>query len=222
VPEPRGRVPTLFENDTLKAWWVAGAWPQLAPAIYSIVLQRLPRKLDLDTREDFAQRAAIRCWQSRTIPDSPISFITVVAYNMAKDHYKSKRVRTHVPWDDTHDLAEDLIPDALAQILADRPETRLRDALRQLPTHLQRPLILQVYHRRSSAALAVQFGTTDGAMKMRLSRARKELRRAYLGETNAVPVPEPVAVLSPQMPVISDNAPRYLASVREVLARCYP
>lgn len=190
---------------------MAGAWAQLAPAIYSIVVQRLPRKLDLDTREDFAQRTAIRCWQARTAPDNPISFITVVAYNLAKDHYKSRHVRTQVPWDDSYGPTEEQVPDTLAQILADRPEVRLRDALRQLPTHLQRPLILQVYHRRSAAALATQFQTTEGAMKMRLSRARKELRRAYFDEVATLAV-------APR----SDAAPQYRPSIREVLARHYP
>ena len=174
----RGPTPALVSNDVLCAWWSAGDWVQLAP-----VLQRLAYVValrivhDTDEANDIAQNALVRCWRVAIVPDAPSAFVGRVARNLALDVFKRGSVRHEVRMEDVEAEAPARGPlDAmvLAEALA-----RLRMALRFVPEVLRRPLVLHAFHRRTAQELAEQFGTTEGAMKMRLVRARAALRAIY-------------------------------------------
>lgn len=181
----RGPAPALADNSVLRAWWVAGAWAKLAPMVEQlahVVALRTVRAEDVAA--DVAQDAVIRCWRATTVPDAPTAFVQRVARNLALDYLKRGSHR--------HEVAADTVPEAeglalnpLDAIVLREARERLRLTLRMVPEHLRKPLILHVFHQRSVRQLSDQFNTTEGAMKMRLTRARAALRAVYDEDTAA-------------------------------------
>lgn len=175
----RGAPPARADPATWRAWWTAGAWAQLAPVVEQLA-QRVALRMvrDHDVADDIAQDALIRCWRSVTVPDAPQAFVRRVARNLALDYVKRAASRYEVEDDAGRDTAH-AAPSALDAIVQREAHERLRLTLRRVPDHLRKPLVLHVFHQRSAQELAEQFATTEGAMKMRLSRARAALRAVY-------------------------------------------
>ena len=181
----RGPIPALVDNDVLRAWWVAGDWAKIAPVLEHLALGIALRcRVATDDAADIAQNTLIRCWRTDTVPDNPTAYIGRVARNLALDHFKRSSTKYEVRDDaDAHPVATDSPLDAL---MWEEARQRLRLSLRLLPEHLRRPLVLHVFHGKTMIALAAQFGSTEGAMKMRMVRARAALRHIY--EDDARPV----------------------------------
>jgi RNA polymerase sigma factor (sigma-70 family) len=183
----RGPTPSLVEDTTLRAWWVAGRWDCLVPVLDQVARRATRTVLggDPDAMDDVVQQTLCNCWRHPECPDRVASFVFRAARNNALDvmkaGYVKRRVRRYTPAStaedrsgeaDPYDEATGTEPDALDVIVTAETHQRLRLALRRLPDHLRRPLILHTFHRRTAADLAGQWQIKEGAMKMRLTRAR--------------------------------------------------
>jgi RNA polymerase sigma factor (sigma-70 family) len=174
------RTPTAA---AMRAWWLANDWDRLAPVLNATARRAVQRyRPDADTLDDVAQQTVVRCWGVDVVPAHPGHFAAVVARNVFRDRCKAQARRPEVTGPlgaRTMAAFADDAPDALAHLIATADGEQLRAAVRTLPDAMRRPLVLQVFHGRSVAALALQFGTTADAMKMRLYRARQRLAVAY-------------------------------------------
>ena len=174
----RGPSPVLIDNEVLREWWAAAAWSKLAPVIEQTALGVVQRMGHTgDAAQDMAQEVLIACWRTATVPDAPAAFVARAARNKALDAQKKAAGKYEVRDDDAEELSPE--PNALEVLLNTEHRERLRLALRLVPEHLRRPLVLHVFHQRTISELAAQFSSTEGAMKMRLVRARSALREVY-------------------------------------------
>jgi len=172
-----GRTASLFDLETLVAWWTAKDWKLLAPALEQIARAQVLRMFPGDDAQadEIAQGALVRAWSAKVVPDHPADFTKRIARNLVLDHLKHPNRR--------HELEDGKTIDPSFQVLdrlvLEEARELLRLALREIPPALSRPLILQAYHGRTIAELAVQFETTEGALKVRLFKARLALGEAY-------------------------------------------
>lgn len=175
-----------IEADRFQQWWATAQWEPLmasmAPRVRALLLAN---GADSDLADDITQETLVRCWRQTLIPDNPLAFAATVARNLLRDHAKSSRVRLQAGGVDT-EVAMELLAsteeDPLEAIIAEADRMLLREALRQIPDKMRRPLILAAFHQRTSVQLAEQFGGRPEAMRMRLSRARQLLVKALTGE----------------------------------------
>lgn len=176
-------------TDELRDIWLDGEWATFAECVRSIVTGSLQRIInDPDTEAEILQTILIRCWELPTervqnIPN-PVGFIKRVAVNEAYDTFKSGRHKYLVGsflGEEHVKHAPDAEPIAIDRMTGDESakerEMTIREAIRQLPPHVQRPLVLHYFHDRSVKQLAVQFGVSEGSIKMRLVRGRTQLEK---------------------------------------------
>lgn len=174
---------TALSAATTRAWWEAKNWDKLTPFLDGSARRAIQRhQPDPDVMDDIAQETVLRCHGSALVPEHPGHFAGRIARNLYLDYQKRGAVK-HERNGQAAELAvaehDDATPDALDRIIADADRERLRLALKAVPDAIRRPLVLQAFHGRTIAALASQFGCEEGAMKMRLVRARELLADAY-------------------------------------------
>jgi len=126
--------------------------------------------------EDLVQETFARAWaawEDQRDERAAKAWLYTIARNEHARTYEKKRV--------------DIDPDAdLDAILArDTPDPGLaidlRKAFGQLPEAFREPLLLQVMGGLASSEIAAALGTTEEAVNMRISRARKALRNLLEG-----------------------------------------
>jgi RNA polymerase sigma-70 factor (ECF subfamily) len=129
-----------------------------------------------ETAEDLAQEVALRAWSRLPTLINPGSFsawIRRIAANAARDHLRRLSVRREQDLEDALKLADPDDPESRGERIAE-----LRLMLAALTT--EEPELVELLAARaqgvSVATLAEQAGTTEGALKMRISRARARLR----------------------------------------------
>jgi RNA polymerase sigma-70 factor (ECF subfamily) len=98
-----------------------------------------------------------------------------VANNMRRDHARPRqRDRAQL-------TREGTLPEpqpALAQVTADDPAERVREALDQLPDSYREVIVLHRWQELSFAEIAKVLGSTEGAVKLRAHRGYLALRKA--------------------------------------------
>jgi RNA polymerase sigma-70 factor (ECF subfamily) len=130
-----------------------------------------------DTAHDLAQDTAIRAWTKLDRLSDPSAFspwIRRIAANAARDHLRRLAVRREEVLDETLGLASGENPHDLAEQEA---ETRLMLAALEREDQETLSLLSARANGVPIAALAVEVGIAEAAMKMRLMRIRKRLRR---------------------------------------------
>lgn len=173
------------DNATLATWWGQGNWDALAPALRAVSLSTVPRtfRFDGDVCDDIAATMLARAYVQPTVPKLPAAWVGVATRRLALDHWRSKGCYTRRPTAkalrvnglaDEHERHQPLDRMIRVEDLA-----RLRMALHHLPDAMRRPLVLSGLHGRTMADLAAQMGTTEGAMKMRVQRARAQLAKLF-------------------------------------------
>ena len=106
------------------------------------------------------------------------SWLFTIALNRARSHHRRQRLRRFVPLEDHHhpisrrDVGEALAVHELVQRVLER-----------MPQQYVRPLLLQTVGGLTCREIAEVLGTTEGAVKVRLLRAREAFRQAYGEET---------------------------------------
>jgi RNA polymerase sigma-70 factor (ECF subfamily) len=130
-----------------------------------------------DTALDLAQDVALKAWQQLDRLSDPRSFtawIRRIAANAARDHLRRMAVRREDELDEAIDLAADDDPHSDAVRMA---EIRLMLAALETEDGEVVQLLLARADGVSVEDLAAQTGLSEGALKMRLMRARKRLRQ---------------------------------------------
>jgi RNA polymerase sigma-70 factor (ECF subfamily) len=133
------------------------------------------------TQETFlrAYRALLKgaCW------DNPRAWLYRVASRLATDDYRRRKLLQWLPlWD--ADIKTDAAWQSGKMGVEDTTAERLavRAALQALSPKYRVPLVLYVCEECSVAEVADMLELSISAVKMRLSRAREMLRRAYQQE----------------------------------------
>jgi RNA polymerase sigma-70 factor (ECF subfamily) len=129
-----------------------------------------------DTARDLAQEVALRAWRRLSTLEDPRSFtawIRRIAANAARDHLRRIAVRREEELEQALELAGDDDPYAEAER---RSELRLMLAALEDEDAEVVELLVARADGTSVEALALRTGLSEGALKMRLMRARKRLR----------------------------------------------
>ncbi len=149
-------------------------------AVHTVALKRARRESDdHDEADDVASMVMARMFFSGTEIDDPQRVAYVAARNALLDVRKRLHTRHERPWRDGDDAVDETADPLAALIAAQEHATRrraLRLALRALsPADRQ---AVRLYHLRGVPVpeVARALRTTEGAMKMRLIRARHAMR----------------------------------------------
>jgi len=129
-----------------------------------------------ETARDLAQEVALRAWRRLATLEDPRSFtawVRRIAANAARDHLRRVAVRREEELEQALELAGDDDPHADAER---RAELRLMLAALEDEDAEVVELLVARADGISVEALAVRSGLSEGALKMRLMRARKRLR----------------------------------------------
>jgi len=129
-----------------------------------------------ETARDLAQDVALRAWRRLATLSDPRSFtvwIRRIAANAARDHLRRVAVRREEELEQALELAGDDDPHAEAER---RAELRLMLAALEDEDAEVVELLMARADGLSVEALAARSGMSEGALKMRLMRARKRLR----------------------------------------------
>ena len=129
-----------------------------------------------DTARDLAQEVALRAWQRLASLEDPRSFtawIRRIAANAARDHLRRSAVRREDELDQALGLAADDDPHEEAER---RAELRLMLAALDSEDAEVVELLVARAEGTSVEELAGRLEVSEGALKMRLMRARKRLR----------------------------------------------
>jgi RNA polymerase sigma-70 factor (ECF subfamily) len=106
-----------------------------------------------------------------------------LARNAAADHYGRTRPTDPLPEDDREPVSPaPLVSDTVVQ---EEEQARLRVALARLPADKRELLLLARFELLPYSEIAQLLDTSVGAVKVRVHRALKDLRSAYLGAEEA-------------------------------------
>jgi RNA polymerase sigma-70 factor (ECF subfamily) len=162
-----------------EAQWIA-LYASLERKLFNVVYRILWDKAE---SQDIVQDAFLRCWRSRfrITPDGlePVLFRT--ALNLASNRRRSRRLWRFVGFAD--------VPDAMpvtGGCDAVLPRS-VDNAIRALPDHLRRVLLLTEIAGMSYAEVAMTLGIREGTVGSRRTRAVELLREALAikGEQNS-------------------------------------
>lgn len=128
--------------------------------------------------EDLAQETFLRAFRARaTLPGvaNQRAWLYRVATNLALSALKRRRRFAWLPWQAAGELAA--AGQSVAEAVAGR--SAVEGALAALPPELRAPLLLYAAEGLSVAEVAQVMALSEGAVKMRLLRARRLFRQAY-------------------------------------------
>lgn len=139
---------------------------------------------DSEQAADLLQETFVKVY--RALDDVPegagrTPWLYRIATNTCYDVLRRRRLISWLPW--TRDDSE-IEPAADDDDVGERFAMRegVQDALRLVPPSLRAPLLLHAVHGFSYADIAAALGTSEAAVKMRVSRARVAFRQAYQRE----------------------------------------
>jgi RNA polymerase sigma-70 factor (ECF subfamily) len=158
--------------------------------VYSLTVRLLgdPTAAQDVTQEVFVkiQRAA-----GRLDPDrDPGPWVTTIAYNACRDHWRSRGHRESkesVPIEDAGgwgDGPADAGPNPEAVVLAKERERKVQEALMRLPDDLRTVVILRDYQGMRHEQIAETVGASEAAVRKRYSRALSKLAEELKGFWN--------------------------------------
>lgn len=160
------------DNSTLL---VGQLFDHYSDAIFAYLYRLLASR---ELAEELAQETFLRAFASRqrlAQVDNRRAWLYRVATNVAFDHLRRGRRFAWLPWASVDDLHA---PQGDASEAAGERDA-VEKALLTLPLTYRAPLLLQVYDGLSVNEVAAALGLTEGAVKMRLHRARAMFKQAY-------------------------------------------
>jgi RNA polymerase sigma factor (sigma-70 family) len=136
---------------------------------------------DVSASEDIAQEAFLSAWQHLErlhSPDSFLPWLRQITRNLARDHLRAHR---NQPLDGPNAelvmaMAADPGPQPMQRMLAGEREMVAAELIGALPEDSRETLLLFYREGQSSQQVAALLGTTDSAVRKRLSRARQFVR----------------------------------------------
>ncbi|MEX2556362.1 MAG: RNA polymerase sigma factor [Actinomycetota bacterium] len=157
---------------------------QTHKAVYGLVFRLVGNH---DDAADVMQDTYLRIWRSLRSYRGDAAFATWayrIAANAAMTHLK-RRGREAEPVDPA-----DLVPLERAPVQAEEPveSEALDQALTRLPAPMRTVLVMKDVYGFSLAEIAKQVGATEGAVKVRVFRARRRLAEELYGNEVVVPM----------------------------------
>ncbi len=143
---------------------------QLHPEVYGWIL-RIVR--DPGAAEDLTVETFWRIYRARARFDANRSlgaWARRIATNVALDHLRSRRPETEL----TEEVAQAPLPDPALQR---ETQEQIQRAFYRLPAKLRVPAVLALIEERSYQEIADALGTSVGAVKLRVFRAVRILRK---------------------------------------------
>jgi RNA polymerase sigma-70 factor, ECF subfamily len=132
-----------------------------------------------EVAEELCQETFLAAYRAfpRTSADLRLSsWLHTIALNRARSYHRRRRLKTFLPLTDDHaSPAADLQQSVAAR------DSVLR-ALSRLPKAYREPLLLQLGSGLSCKEIGEVLGCSEGAIKVRLMRARQAFRREYKDE----------------------------------------
>lgn len=105
------------------------------------------------------------------------AWLHTIALNRARSYHRRRRLRLFLPLDDDHPaLQQRDVQEAVAS------HDLVRTVLERMPDRYSHPLLLQVAGGLSCREIADVIGCSEGAVKVRLLRARESFRKIYAEE----------------------------------------
>lgn len=170
--------------------WVARAKEGDLAAFEAIMMQYEPRILrfltglvgDVEIAQELCQDTFIAAHQAlpNTKGEMRLSaWLHTIALNRARSHHRYQRLRRFLPLPD-HDLAsrEPRFDEAVVT------RDAVQRALQRLPQAYAHPLLLQTASGMSCREIAEVLKCSEGAVRVRLVRAREAFRRLYEEESS--------------------------------------
>ena len=132
-----------------------------------------------EVAEELCQETFLAAYRAfpRTSDDLRLSsWLHTIALNRARSYHRRRRLKTFLPLTDDHaSAAADLQQSVVAR------DSVLR-ALSRLPKAYREPLLLQLGSGLTCKEIGEVLGCSEGAVKVRLMRARQAFRREYKDE----------------------------------------
>jgi RNA polymerase sigma-70 factor (ECF subfamily) len=147
------------------SWFYRGEYPHVVRTVFLILHDR--QRAEDVTQDAFVQLYAH--WNKVSHYERPDAWVRRVAIRMAIRHIKRERMRSVFE----RETASPSIPPTV--------DVDLLRAMRELPTTQQVAVVLFYFEDRPIAEIVHILGTSEGAVKMALSRARRRLAE-LLGE----------------------------------------
>ncbi len=157
---------------------VADLFERYHAAIFAYLYRLLG---DRESANDLTQETFVKVYETRNrLPgvDNQRAWVYRIATNLAINANKRGRRFRWLSWQQGDALESNPLDSA------GHSETRLavEQALAALPADYRAPLLLYSYDGWSVEEVAAALGTSQGAVKTRLYRAREMFRRAYAAE----------------------------------------
>lgn len=132
---------------------------------------------DTEVARELCQDSFLAAYQGlpRVKGDLRLSaWLHTIALNRARSHHRRRRLRTFIPFEEERCTIS--VADAQDAIAVNDAVRRVLD---RLPRNYARPLLLQTVSGLSCREIAEVLGSSEGAVKVRLLRAREAFRRLY-------------------------------------------
>jgi RNA polymerase sigma-70 factor (ECF subfamily) len=133
---------------------------------------------DEERGQELAQETFLRAYRALARGlrvDHPKAWLYRIATNVAKDEFRRARLIKWLPFQTVEHEPALQVPDA-TDCVAD--QLMVRAALEELSPAYRVPLLLHLSEGLSTHEIAEVLNLSQGAVKMRLSRAREQFRRA--------------------------------------------
>ena len=105
------------------------------------------------------------------------AWLHTIALNRARSYHRRRRLRSFLPIEDEHPLADSVdVQEAIAT------HDIVGRVLSRMPSRYSHPLLLQIAGGLSCKEIADILGCSEGAVKVRLLRARESFRSIYAEE----------------------------------------
>jgi RNA polymerase sigma-70 factor (ECF subfamily) len=109
------------------------------------------------------------------------AWLHTIALNKARSHHRKRKWKMFVSIED-HDQPDE-VPDLQESVAS---QEAVRNALAHIPRQYAEALLMQISSGLSCKEIAVSLGCSEGAVKVKLMRAREAFKRAYAHEEDRV------------------------------------
>lgn len=167
------------DSEQLHTWWRMNEWRHLVPVIRDITessVHRQARRIDADTVDDVTAWVITKCWALAYIPDDPRAFIAACARHRTIDVMTKHRRHRDISLSNyAQDVIDVRLTSPLTAIIQAEDRAQLYSALETLHESYREVLICRDIYRQSITVIAQRLAVSEGSVKMRLVRARRQL-----------------------------------------------
>jgi RNA polymerase sigma-70 factor (ECF subfamily) len=148
--------------------------------------------------EDVTQEAFLRLWRRGALEDGSQTeaWLLRVVHNLCIDIHRRRRTRRrHVLRLEAHEVnnlpAPEDVTDPDLQLRLDERQRAVLAAVERLDPASRSAILMHYYLGLPLREVALALGTSEGAIKVRIHRARRNLRRLFATEDQHRPDPRP-------------------------------